>query len=119
MLQAVNMQKGIFCSCFLLLLAGCKSTEPLYYYGDYNAAVYSYFKGDGTTLSEQIAVLNDTIEKAAVSGRAVAPGVHAHLGMLYFESGNATLGNLHFEEEKALFPESAKYLDFLLKSKGA
>ena len=38
--------------------------------------------------------------------------------MLYFETGNATLGKQHFETEMALFPESKHYLTFLLKSAG-
>lgn len=97
-------------------LTGCKTTEPLYHYGDYQQTVYSYFKGNETSASEQIGVLEQAIEIAGNKGKAIAPGVHAHLGMLYFESGNPEQGSMHFEQEKALFPESSVYLDFLLKS---
>ena len=96
------------------VLTGCKTTEPLYYYGDYQQTVYSYFKGNETTVSEQIGLLENIIESAAVKSKAIAPGVHAHLGMLYFESGNANQGINHFEQEKTLFPESIAYLDFLI-----
>jgi len=47
----------------------------------------------------------------------VAPGIHAHLGLLYFNAGSSAEGEQQFAQEKALFPESAQYLDFLLKSK--
>lgn len=98
------------------LLAGCKTTEPQYYYGEYNVAVYSYFKSDSVTLEEQISLMNQVIEQAEAIGKPVAPGVHAHLGMLYFETGNESQGLSHFEIEKNLFPESTQYIDFLISS---
>nr|WP_241737582.1 DUF4810 domain-containing protein [Neptunicella marina] len=97
-------------------MCACKTTEPLYYYGEYNQAVYSYFKSDELSQQEQIAALNQVIQKAASKGKAVPPGVHAQLGMLYFENGNQTLGEQHFMEEKQRFPESAQYIDFLLNA---
>jgi hypothetical protein len=104
----------------LILLAGCKTTEPTYYYGAYPEAIYSYFKADETSISQQIMILEEIIEHARGKGKPVAPGVHAHLGMLYFESGNTDQGVNQFEQEKALFPESAAYLDFLMnKTAGA
>jgi len=108
----------VFCLVFLtvLLAAACKTTEPTYYYGAYPQAIYSYFKADETSLSQQILILEQVIEQAQGKGKPVAPGVHAHLGMLYFESGNAEQGVSHFEQEKALFPESAAYLDFLMNN---
>lgn len=98
------------------VLTACKTTEPLYHYGDYQQTVYSYFKGNETSAAEQIGALELTIETAGIKGKSIAPGVHAHLGMLYFETGNPDQGNIHFEQEKALFPESTAYIDFLVKS---
>jgi hypothetical protein len=102
--------------CTTLFLVGCKTTEPTYYYGAYSEAVYSYFKADDTSVSQQITILEDVIEQARAKGKLVAPGVHAHLGMLYFETGNAGQGATNFEQEKALFPESATYIDFLMNN---
>lgn len=99
----------------LIGLAGCQSSsKPMYYYGGYQTAVYHYFKNDETTIDEQINALEVIIEKAANSGLGVAPGVHAHLGMLYFEQGDGVNGAMHFATEKHLFPESTGYIDFLL-----
>jgi hypothetical protein len=103
----------VICSA-VFFLAGCKTVEPTYYYGAYPEAIYSYFKADETSISQQIMILEQVIEQARGKGKPVAPGVHAHLGMLYFESGNAEQGTTQFEQEKALFPESAAYLDFLM-----
>jgi hypothetical protein len=111
------MKKIVCLLSAMLLLSACKTTQPLYYHGEYNKAVYAYFKGDDTSLEQQIATLQQTIEAAAAAGKPVAPGIHAHLGLLYFDAGNADLGTQQFEQEKALFPESTQYLDFLLKSR--
>ena len=111
--------RNILLTCAMLLaLSACKTTtEPLYYHGEYNKAVYTYLKGDTTTQQEQIAALQTIIQDAAAKGKKVAPGIHAHLGLLYFDTGSAIEGEQQFAQEKALFPESAQYLDFLLKSK--
>lgn len=107
--------KGIFSLLMVtILISGCKTTEPMYYYGTYSEAVYSYFKADKISVSEQISILEQIIAQAQGKGKPVAPGIHAHLGMLYFESGNNDQGINHFEREKALFPESTAYIDFLM-----
>ncbi|MEJ6474476.1 DUF4810 domain-containing protein [Pseudoalteromonas piscicida] len=112
------MKKYTLALAVLFVLAGCKTTKPLYYHGEYSKAVYSYFKAEDVTLEEQIGVLQEVIQTAEAKNKAVAPGVHAHLGMLYFETGNTQLGKQHFETEMALFPESEHYITFLLKSAG-
>lgn len=114
------MNRFVIITLLSLSIFACKTTEPLYYYGEYNTAVYSYLKSEETTLEEQITVLEQTIELATANGKNIAPGVHAHLGMLYFETGNTQQGHVHFELEKQLFPESEQYINFLLNSaKGA
>ena len=96
------------------LLMSCKTVEPLYYHGNYNSAVYSYFKAEEISLEEQISMMQEIIRGAESNAKAIAPGVHAHLGMLYFEAGNASEGITHFEIEKKLYPESTHYIDFLM-----
>ncbi|MDN4504019.1 DUF4810 domain-containing protein [Alteromonadaceae bacterium BrNp21-10] len=113
------MKKLISAAILVIGVFGCKSTEPLYYYGGFNTAVYSYFKADEVSAEQQITILQEVIQKAAAHSKPVAPGVHAHLGMLYFETGNTELGRQHFDQEKLLFPESKQYIDFLLKSSKA
>ncbi|KUM51979.1 DUF4810 domain-containing protein [Rheinheimera sp. EpRS3] len=111
------MKKIVCVLSVLLSLSACKTTESLYYHGEYNKAVYTYFKADETTPADQIATLQQIIQAAEAAGKPVAPGIHAHLGLLYFDTGNVPQGQQHFEYEKALFPESTQYLDFLLKSR--
>lgn len=110
------MRKLILATLVAITVSGCKTTEPQYYYGQYSNAVYNYFKADDVTVEEQITTLKEVIQVASAKSKNIAPGIHAHLGMLYFETGNHELGTQHFEQEKNLFPESTKYIDFLLKT---
>ncbi|MCF6438724.1 DUF4810 domain-containing protein [Pseudoalteromonas luteoviolacea] len=110
------MKKLLIAVAAAAALTGCKTKEPLFYHGEYSEVVYNYFKADEKDISEQISSLEQIIQQASGKSKPVAPGVHAHLGMLYFESGNSELGVQHFETEKSLFPESAQYIDFLLNS---
>ena len=113
----INSAKTFVLAAFIAVLAsGCKTTKPQYYYGQYSNAVYSYFKADEVTVEEQISTLEEIIQTAAANSKPVAPGINAHLGMLYFETGNTQIGSQYFEQEKSLFPESTQYIDFLLKS---
>lgn len=110
------MMKKLICVALLAMLAGCKTIEPMYYHGEYNSAVYSYFKAEEVSIEEQILMMLSILQNAEAQGKPVAPGAHAHLGMLYFESGNSVDGLRHFEMEKTLFPESTQYIDFLIAS---
>lgn len=99
------------------MLAACAApNNAQYHHGKYEAAVYGYFKSDSLTIEDQISLLQQTISEAQINNKPIPPGLHAHLGMLYFETGNAVLGKEHFEIEKTLFPESTHFIDFLLKS---
>lgn len=114
--RSEKVKKILFVLAVTAVLAGCKTKEPLYYHGQYNAVVYNYFKSDDMTVSEQVEVLKELINTAKAKNKNIAPGVHAHLGMLYFELGNANLGLEHFNIETELFPESKQYIDFLVNS---
>lgn len=103
------------------LLGGCASgPQTLYDWDQYQPRVYQYFQGDESSLEEQIAGLEENIQQAHAKGRAVPPGFHAHLGLLYARLGREDQVRQQFETEKRLFPESAPFMDFLLREhKGA
>lgn len=95
------------------LLAGCATApEPFYYWGDYQPALYGHFTKEKEP-QEQIATLEAGIEKARATGKAVPPGYYAHLGLLYVEAEQTDEMLRYFEAEKALYPESTVYMDFL------
>ena len=100
----------------VLLLAACgTSSPPLYYWDKYPDTVYQGMQGKQSP-DEQIGALEQYLEKAKAKNMAAAPGVYAHLGMLYVETGRGNLAQKPFSEEKARFPESARFMDFLLKT---
>ena len=97
-----------------LLLAGCATgPQPLYYWGDYQPALYGHFTKESGP-QEQIASLEAGLEKARAAGKPVPPGYNAHLGLLYAEGEQTDQMLKYFEAEKTLYPESASYMDFLL-----
>lgn len=96
------------------LLSGCAGPKSLYQWGSYQPQVYSYFKGESN--EAQIEALERDLEKIRAAGSAVPPGYHAQLGLLYLNAGKDDQMVQQFQTEKALFPESAPYMNFLLKS---
>lgn len=98
------------------VLAGCaQAPKPLYHWGGYQRQVYEYLKGDGTTPVEQLTVMQAQVEKARAAGSVLPPGFRAHMGMLFLQTGRFDEARQMLEAEKASFPESAHYMDFLLK----
>ncbi len=102
-------------------LVGCsRSPQPLYYWGDYQKTIYQYYQTESDSTGQQIASLQAMIERSRASNKALPPGVHAHLGMLYAKTGRAEQAVAEFNMEKLLFPESAPFMNFLIsKDKGS
>lgn len=97
-----------------VILTGCQTApKSIYQWDDYQPEVYNYFKGTNT--EEQIIALEKDLEDFKAHGTLAPPGFHAHLGMLYSSVGKLDLGVKEFMTEKKLFPESASYMDFLMK----
>lgn len=98
-------------------LAGCATRQqPLYYWGNFQDQQYAYFKGDKGP-EDGIQNLERVREEARSRGRPVPPGFQAHLGMLYGQTGRTDLFEQNLLAERQQFPESAIYVDFLLKRK--
>ena len=99
------------------LLAACETTSSsLYYWGDYEQLLYDMYNKPGNALPEmQIDQLSADIERAQHEGKNIAPGVHAHLGLMYASIGNMPAAEAAFNNEKRLFPESAILLDGMLQ----
>ena len=106
--------------CALTLLAtafltGCAARQqPLYYWGDYQPQVYGHFKAEKGP-DEQILALEKVREQAKAQARPLPPGFQAHLAMLYGQTGRSERLVENLEAEKAQFPESSTFVDFLLK----
>ena len=100
-----------------LLLSGCASKSlSLYYRGEYEDLIYRMYVTPGSAdPMTQIAKLKEDISQASAAGKPVPPGLHAHLGYMHFLQGDMYAAVLEFETEKRLFPESAIFVDGLLR----
>lgn len=101
-----------------LALAGCAQPgpKPLYQWAGYQSAVYQHLKSNGSDPGAQISVLEAQIEKNQAAGVATPPGMRAHLALLHSKMGDDVAAKRHLEAEREQFPESAAYVDFLIKT---
>jgi hypothetical protein len=98
------------------LVSGCaQAPKPLYYWGNYPAAAYDTLRGDDKGPQEQLRILGEQAEKAKAAGLPLPPGYHAHLGLIYLKLGRDGDARRALVTEKELFPESAAYIDSLIK----
>ena len=105
---------------FAILLAGCGNAggpRSLYYWdGTYSSSLYSYLNEDGDA-TEQITGLENLVQTSTQRGYKVAPGLYAHLGLLYLNNGNLGAANANFDKEVENFPESKEFINFIKGSK--
>lgn len=100
---------------FFVSAAGCASPQ-LYRWGIYEELMYESYKNQGESDPvSQAARLAEDVERTAVEGFGVPPGVHAHLGYLYATQGDLESARTHFGLELELYPESKTLIDGLLE----
>ncbi|KPW78700.1 putative lipoprotein [Pseudomonas syringae pv. coriandricola] len=98
-------------------VTGCaEQPKTLYQWGSYQPEVYEYFKGEGESKEAQVEKLEEDLQKIRAANATPPPGYHAQLGMLYGSLGKDDQMVQELRTEKTLFPESATYMDFLLKN---
>jgi hypothetical protein len=98
----------------LCALAGC-GARPLYHWGSYEALVYDMYANPGKAdPTVQIERLSHDVSQATSEGLRVPPGVHLHLGYMYFLTGNLISARAELEVEHRLYPESAVFVERLL-----
>ena len=108
----------------LLLAAGCvvlfsgcaqRGPAPLYMWEKFPRQQYDTLLSPGVAPLDQIAQMEEHVEKARAKGAALPPGFRAHLGFLKLSAGDAVQARELWQAEKQAFPESAPYMDQLLK----
>jgi hypothetical protein len=98
------------------LVAGCaQPPKTLYMWETFPRQQYDALLGSASSPDSQIQAMEAHAAKASGNGAALPPGFRAHLGMLYLGNGNAQQAERLWLAEKTAFPESAPYVDRLLK----
>jgi hypothetical protein len=107
--------RGLWLGLLILGLAGCASQQPqgLYHWGNFEEQIYARLKNTSNP-QDQILAMEKTLHTNRTN-RPLPPGFHAHLGLLYGETGNIAAMRQQFEKEKALYPEAVPFMDFLLR----
>ncbi len=109
------MKGSLLAAAIAVLLAGCQTARPLYYWGHYESLIYQdYAKPGKMTPEAEAKLLEEDLQKAAAANLPAHPGLHAHLGYLYIQMGRVDQARQEFAQEKALFPESAPFMDRML-----
>lgn len=116
MKQSLLISRLMLAGCFVTL-AGCanRGPAPMYMWESFPRQQYDVLLHQGFSPEEQIRVLEAHAEKARGADAALPPGFRAHLGMLHLNAGNPEQARQLWMAEKASFPESAAYIDRLLK----
>ena len=93
-------------------LAGCARPPQQYAWGDYSHALYQNYSGDHNTntLAVKLAAI---IADGEPSGK-VPPGIYAEYGYLMLSAGKSREACSYFEKEKALYSESAFFMDRMI-----
>ncbi len=100
-----------------LVLWGCTGcTSTLYDWGSYEQSLLNmYSKADGYNTEEEIDRLLTEVEQTLSKEKLVPPGKNAHLGYLFYLTGDTASAAAYFRAEKQAFPESRKLMDRLLE----
>ena len=99
-----------------LVLSSCVAPKQnTYYWGEYESIIYKMYAEAGSVEADiQIEKLNTDIAEANTYGKKIPPGIYAHLGFMYASIGSSDLAIDAFTQEKALFPESTKFIDGMI-----
>lgn len=114
-LDNIGRARGVFAAISITTMVGCvQAPKPLYHWEGYQRQVYEFLNGDSSVSANQLQLMLTQTEKARAANAALPPGFRAHLGLLYLQAGQFDEARRMLESEKAVFPESAQYMNFLL-----
>lgn len=110
------MKKQFLYVACICLLSAC-APQQMYYWGDYNKAVYDHQK-EQTESSKRVLMntFEKIISKSSKKGtrKMVPPGIYADYGFLLLQDGQLKKGMRMLEKEKDLYPESEKMVNYLM-----
>lgn len=118
-MTARSLRLGAVAAIASALIGCAHAPKPIYHWEGFQGQLYEHFKSDSSGPDAQLRILEEQMLKARVSGEVLPPGFRAHLAMVYLRLGRPDEARLQLEAEKASFPESSQYMNFLLKGMAA
>lgn len=101
----------------IVLLSGCASSH-LYEWGDYDEWLYENYKSpkNDEELYTDLSALIEKYERRKNPGtKPMAPGLYAEYGFLLMRRGESERAIVYYNKEKALWPESAVFMDSMIQ----
>ena len=96
-----------------VVLTGCGSS--IYRWSGYEGSIAGFYDHrDDDITAGHVKSLSSQVEKSQRAGR-VPPGMLAHLAYFYYLNGDTTTAAQYLRAEKETFPESAHFVDFILR----
>lgn len=115
-MTATSIVRWFLAASAVVVAAGCAHREPpLYMWENFTRQQYDALSRDGGKIEDQLRQMEAHAEKAKAENAELPPGFRAHLGMLQLNMGNTDRARELWTDEKLVFPESAPYMDQLLK----
>ncbi len=102
----------------LLLLCGC-ATPTLYEWGNYDEWLYENYenpKNDEELYVDLTALITAYESRPNPTTKPMAPGLYAEYGFLLMRRGENALAIEAYNKEKALWPESAQFMDSMIQT---
>lgn len=97
-----------------MIAAGCQS--DLYEWGEYEPSVRRmYDKNKDFEVTSEISRLTEEVKRSESNGRKPPPGKYAYLGYLHTLAQDNKSAIAAFESEKRLFPESAPFMNDMIR----
>ncbi len=100
------------------LLCGCTS-HSLYEWGDYDQWLYENYKhpkDDEELYVDLTALITKYESRGNPDIKPMAPGLYAEYGFLLMQRGENALAIKYYTQEKALWPESAVFMDSMIQT---
>ena len=115
---------GIYTHLFLLpllgilLLTGCATSPYLYEWGNYDQWLYENYKSpkdDEELYVDLTALITEYEGRKNPAVKPLAPGLYAEYGFLLMRRGENERAIHYYNQEKALWPESAVFMDSMIQ----
>jgi hypothetical protein len=110
----IPRMSALLISATAALMAGCATTRDKYDWGDYDPALYAYYRSPAK-VGELSAALAETITAADSHNVPVAPGLRAEYGYLLLQQGKTKEAIAAFQAEEKQWPESKVFMDHFIQ----
>lgn len=110
------MRKFILLFFLCVAFVSCTTTSSLYGWDNYVDTSYKYYKKQTPKAKEALMKTYEAmINHPRGSRKTVPPGICAEYGYFLLQNGKKDQGLAMLQKEKELYPESAVFMDRLIK----